>query len=257
MVKKRLKTPEQRKPKRTSPRKGKGGVKIELQEGADTAVRLLKEIQEHRLDPRDLTIDQRRACLMVIADGTRTTSQLARIFRCTPYKIQSDIAAIRKEVGRSKLKWGAEEVIGQAVMAAEIASARALKEGDVGLFWTINRDLARLMKELGVVEPKKAHDGMRITVEAMGESYERVTRRLAETLDPALTGEVIDQGPRHETQLNPPPLPLSKRFPREPQQAPPPVEIVLPAKPSTPPEGNFAVPQNPETPEEEDPQEAL
>lgn len=229
---KRLKKPTKDKPTRTSPRKGKGGPKaLEIQEGRNTAVALLKDIQEHRLDPRDLDAEQRRSCLILLADGTRTTSTLARIFKVTPHRIQDDLGKIRAEIGKVKRRWGADEVVGQAVMAADRASARALQEGNTGLYWTIQRDLARLMKELGVVERVEEQSGLKITVEALGEGYERVSRRLSEALDPVLTGEVIDQRPRHKTQLRPPALPLERKFASEPTSPPPQVELVVPQEP--------------------------
>ncbi len=174
----------------------------------DTPVRLLHEIREHRVDPRDLNPNQRRSLLMLMANGKQTSSELAAWFHVSPQTIRKDLATIRREVGREVREWGVEEVVGQLTMTADRCAATAMKHDDVGLAWSIQRDLVRLLKELGVVGGE-TQDGVRITVEALGAGYERARKALGRALDPRLTGEHVGTPERI---TGPPPLPLRPRI---------------------------------------------
>ena len=161
----------------------------------DTAIRLLQDLKDGLIDPLDVTRTQRKACLMLLANGSQTTAQLGVLFRVRPKTIRTDLKDIREEVGREVRTWTLEEVLGQVVMAADKCSAMAMKHNDPGLSWTINRDLVKLLVEFGIVEPTHSKDSLTITVESIGRGYEKASRLLTTALDPRLTGEVIDVTP--------------------------------------------------------------
>ena len=52
---------------------------------------------------------------------------------------------------------------------------------------------ALLLKELGVVGPEQNKDSMTITIESIGQGYERARKVLSRALDPRLTGEVVEE----------------------------------------------------------------
>jgi hypothetical protein len=178
-----------------------------LQRGNDTAIRLLGDLKDGLIDPLDVTPTQRRACLLLLANGSQTTAELAALFHVSTSSIRGDLKAIREEVGREVREWSLEEVLGQAVMAADKCSAMAMKQNDPGLSWTINRDLVKLLKDLGVVEPAHSADSLTITVESIGRGYEKAARVLTTALDPRLTG-VVESSPPSEGGL--PALPLGE-----------------------------------------------
>lgn len=175
-----------------SPGGGQPGAQASiLSAGADTALRLLQDIRQHRIDPRDLSPNQRRSCLMLLANGSQTSTELAAMFRTSPSTIRMDLKKVREEVGREVREWTTSEVVGQLALMAEKTTAAAMKQEDPGLAWTIQRDLAKLLKELGVVRPEVDRSGFRMTVEAIGDGYERAREALQLALNPVLTGQQV------------------------------------------------------------------
>ena len=163
-----------------------------LSESAETAVTLLEDLRVHRLDARDLTVQQRRSCLLLMANGSQTSAEIAAVFRVSPSCIRRDLQAIRTEVGRIVRGYTIEEVLGQLALASEKCTAMAMKESDPGLAWTIQRDFAKLLKEFGVVSSTEERNSFTVTIEAIGKGYERATKVLGRVLDPRLTGEILD-----------------------------------------------------------------
>ena len=159
-----------------------------LPRSADTAVRLITDLKEGLIDALDITRTQRKACLALLAHGSQTTAELAVLFRCSAQTIRGDIKILREEIGREVREWTIEEVIGQAVMAADKCSAMAMRQQDPGLSWTINRDLVKLLVDLGVIEPQGRRDAMTITIESISQGYEKASKVLTTALDPRLTG---------------------------------------------------------------------
>lgn len=179
--------------KRVVPAPNGEGAKVDaLPPTADTALRLLEDIQKHRVDPSDLTPTQRRACLLLLANGSQTSVELAALFKVSPSCIRMDLKQLRDERGREVRDWTLNEVLGDVALTAEKCAAQAMKGNDPGLAWTIKRDFAKLMKEFGVIEPTRDESGFRMTIEGIGQGYEKARRALTLALDPRLTGEVID-----------------------------------------------------------------
>jgi len=192
---------------------GKGAMATELREGADTALRLLQDIKAKRIDPRDLEASQRRACLLLLANGTQTSAEMAAMFGVASSTIRKDLKKIREELGREVKQWTLEEVLGDLALTADKCSANAMRQEDPGLSWTIKRDFAKILKEFGVIGPQEEKNSLTVTLQGIGEGYERARAALVKGLDPRLTGEVIDvEGEVKEGGDHPPPLPLDRRL---------------------------------------------
>lgn len=172
---------------------GEGARADKLRAKADTPLRLLKDIEAGRIDPRDLSVDQRRACLVGLANGKRTSPQLAVVFGCSAKVIRDDLAYIRRTIGREVTEWTLEEVVGDLAMAAEKATAGAMKEGDYGLMWTVRKEFARMLMDLGVVRKQDDQSGFKATIELVGSRYAHATLAVTQMLDPLLTG-MVGQG---------------------------------------------------------------
>ncbi len=176
--------------------RGQTGSKVDaLSASADTAVRLLQDIKAHRLDPKDLSPGQRRACLVLCAHGTMTSTELAVMFRTTPSTIRMDLKKIREEVGRDVKTWTLAEVLGDLSLVAEKTTAMALKAEDPGLAWSIRRDMAKMLKELGVIGQEADKGGFKLTIEAMGQGYERTKEALKLAMNSKLTGMIDEPTP--------------------------------------------------------------
>lgn len=192
--------------------KGKSGTGMrrtdimKRQRDTDTALRLVHDIKDGLVDPRGLSQKQRRACLVFFADGSKTSTQLGVMFKVSAATIRTDLKAMRAEIGVEYSEWGVAEVIGDLGIAAESFVSKALKQGDVGLAWSIKKDFAKTLKDLGLIGPQGDKDGLKITIETMGENYARATSKLARALNPALTGEVIEVEPAKPRKTKVPPL---------------------------------------------------
>lgn len=160
--------------------------------GSGTPLELMKALNKKTLNPETLTRDQRKAVLTLMGLGKQTGPELAVILGCSAFTIRKLHREIRHERGGEVTSWTREEILGSMVMAAEKCSAMAYDQEDAQLAWAIERDKVKLLKEVGVLEPTSSQEGIRLTIEALGERYERATGILASRLDPRLTGRVVD-----------------------------------------------------------------
>ena len=126
--------------------------------------------------------------------------------------IRKDLMKIRAELGREVKEWTLEEVLGDLALAADKCSAQAMRQEDPGLSWTIRRDFAKLLKAFGVVQNSDERSSMTLTIEGIGEGYERARAALIRGLDPRLTGEVVEIEGEVRDASSPPPLPLDRRL---------------------------------------------
>lgn len=196
MAKRRRKiSPERTKPDGT-PRGNRPPVKLALPPSQGTAIRLLEDLQKGRITPGDLSPKQRRACLLVAADGRRTSTELAALFQVRPSTIRRDMQKIREEIGSEYSEWGLNEVIGDLALAKERCVQGALKQDDYGLAWTIHREFAKTLIDTGVVKRKDQAEGFELTLRAVGSRYEEAVQVLAQGggFDPRLAGVVQPEG---------------------------------------------------------------
>lgn len=172
------------------------GPGLRLPADQDTPERLLKDLVERRLDPRDLSRTQRQAILLLQIKGKHTAAELASMLKVSPTQIRNDLREIRRQVGREVKDWSLEEVAGGMVLAAERYQARAVAQDDVALAWAIERDKVKLLQQIGLLGQREHEGGVRLTLEVMGKGYERTREILGKALDPRLTGQVMEDEPQ-------------------------------------------------------------
>ena len=126
-------------------------------------------------------------------NGKQTSAELAEVFRVSPGLIRRDLQAIRKLRGREVREWGIDEVVGDLVASSEKCYHEAMSQEDVALAWSIKRDTVKLLRELGIGEARDDRDRMLITIETVGQGYERAREQLGRALDPVLTGLIVEQ----------------------------------------------------------------
>lgn len=163
-----------------------------LKKSENTAVRLLRDINEHLLDPKELSKTQRKSVLCLMSDGSRTTNEIAAMFGVGAQTIRNDLREIREELGREVGTWSLDTVVGDLAIASESLYSKAMKAGDYALAWTIKKDLVKQLREMGVIGGVKDNSGLRITIEGMSGRYDNATKVLASQFSHAITGEVID-----------------------------------------------------------------
>ena len=173
-------------------------INLSLPRSHDTAMRLLKDLDEGRRDSKDLSANQRRAVLMVIL-GKKTSAQLGAMFGVSSETIRRDVRKIQAKVGSEVMEWGIKEVVGDLALAKERCVAEASGQGDPGLVWTIHKEYAKLLLDLGVIEKRNEQEGFELTIRGVGDRYEAAVQAISGKLDPLVSG------------VQPPRLPLKDR----------------------------------------------
>ncbi len=207
---------------------------------------LLAELKAKRVDPRTFSREQRQACVALLMNGKLTTHELASLFGVSSNTMGEDVRLIRREYGRLVKTWTPEDVVGKLAMAADKFTTLALKQEDVGLAWTIQRDLVELLLKLGV--GKDAHGtgevtGLKVTIETVSQGHGKARGLLARAMNPLLSGEevVVDatsvpategdeelaapQTPDDDEEPAPPMLPVRSKRVSEPKADPGRVEV--------------------------------
>ncbi len=152
--------------------------------------RILDEVRSGRLDVRDFSPGQRRGVLAAIVDGKRTRKDLAAFFKVSIKRIDDDLRRIRARSGAIVAAWDVPTVLGFLQDAAERAGHLALERKDGLGYWSIQRDLVRSMKELGLFGVKGDRESVRMTLEVLGARYGDATAKLAIAMnDPSACGE--------------------------------------------------------------------
>lgn len=181
-------------PKRIAdPQTGADAFKLPKRGGRSIdAILLLQDIKANRRKPEDLSSEQRRACLLLMANGKQTLAEIAHVLHVSRDTIVKDMRKVRARLGREVKGFSLDVVLGQLAHCAERFTAQALKQEDTALAWSIQRDFVRTLKELGILGKQEATDGLRVTIETLGTGYERAREALSKVFDPKLTGEVVD-----------------------------------------------------------------
>lgn len=191
-------------------RKRKSQLEDLSQADHTSAIALLGKLEDKTLDPKILTRKQRRACLAVVANGNHTAHALAHLFGVSSFTIRSDLKRIREELGGEVRHWSLDYVLGDLMMTADVCASRAMAEGDYGMAWKIKSESVKHLRELGVIGERKDQEGIRVTVEAIGQGYDKVRDALVYAMDPVLSGEE-DQGPVIDVEARTLELPLNGR----------------------------------------------
>lgn len=188
-------------------------------------MRIVRDIQDGRADPRTLEPKQRRAVLAILADGRFSTLDLANILKTTRKKIELDLIRMRRELGAEIVSWDTATAVGYLAAGVDRCYAQAMHDGDVGLANSIRSGFVRQLKELGVIGPKDANAGVKITLEMVGDNLQRATEALEQAFNPLLSGERLDprtvEGKKVET---PKKLPLNEVIPSE-DTSPPEIHV--------------------------------
>lgn len=156
---------------------------------------LLNQAMEMGADPATFSPEERRmvvAHLKFEVGSVTSVSKLAEKMNVSVTTIRRDLEAIRKSVGKQTGLWTLDDVLGNMMQNAERCIEMAYERKDYGSVWGIVKDQTKLLKEMGVVESKNEQNALTITIKKIEEAYPNALTRIATSLDPMLTGEVID-----------------------------------------------------------------
>lgn len=126
---------------------------------AGNVVDILKRIRERSLDPKEISIPDRRVCVAYLRLEGYTQEEIAEIFKINRQTIIRDEKANRQEAARLVDEIDVKSVAGDLIISASHLSAKALREKDYGLAWRIKTELIDKLQSLGYLprSPEKHH----------------------------------------------------------------------------------------------------
>lgn len=116
---------------------------------AGNVVDILKRIREGLLDPKEISISDRRVCVAYLRLEGYRQEEIAQIFKVHRLTIIRDEKANRKDAAKLVDEIDVKSVAGNLIVWARNLTAKALREKDYGLAWKIQRDLISDLQSLG------------------------------------------------------------------------------------------------------------
>jgi len=120
---------------------------------------ILKRIRERSLDPKEISISDRRVCIAYLRLEGYTQEEIAQIFKVHRQTIIRDEKANRQEAAKLVDEIDVKCIAGDLIISASHLAAKALREKDYGLAWKIQRELINDLQGLGYLprSPEQYH----------------------------------------------------------------------------------------------------
>jgi len=155
----------------------------------------LKKIREGFLDPKEISISDRRVCVAYLRLEGYTQEEIAEIFKVHRQTIIRDERANRREAAKLVDEIDVKSVAGSLIAWARHLAAKALREKNYALAWKIQRDLVSDLQSLGYLprSPEQYHVQIGTFLDLV---------QLAKT---KVDAEVIEPGSNNKNKLPPAP----------------------------------------------------
>jgi predicted DNA-binding protein (UPF0251 family) len=126
---------------------------------AGNVVDILKRIREGLLDPKEISISDRRVCAAYLRLEGYTQEEIAQIFKVHRQTIIRDEKANRQEAAKLVDEIDVKSITGDLIISASHLAAKALREKDYGLAWRIKTELIDKLQSLGYLphSPEQYH----------------------------------------------------------------------------------------------------
>jgi len=160
---------------------------------AGNVVDILKRIREGLLDPKEISISDRRVCVAYLRLEGYTQEEIAQIFKVHRQTIIRDEKANRMDAARLVDEIDVKSTAGSLIVWAGHLAAKALREKDYGLAWKIQRDLISDLQSLGYLprSPEQYHVQIGTFVDLVQLAMKKVD------------AEVIEPGAKNKNKLPP------------------------------------------------------
>jgi len=122
---------------------------------AGNVVDILKRIREGLLDPKEISIYDRRVCVAYLRLEGYGQEAISQIFKVHRQTVTRDEKANRLEAAKLVDEIDARSVAGNLIVWARNLTAKALREKNYGLAWKIQRELISDLQSLGYL-PRSA-----------------------------------------------------------------------------------------------------
>ncbi len=116
---------------------------------AGNVVDILNRIREGSLDPKEISVSDRRVCVAYLRLEGYTQEDIAEIFKISRQTIIRDEKANRQEAAKLVDEIDVKSIAGDLIISASHLAAKALREKDYGLAWRIKTELIGKLQSLG------------------------------------------------------------------------------------------------------------
>ena len=152
-------------------------------EMADNVVDILKRIREGFLDPKKISVSERRVCVTYLRLEGYTQEEIAEIFNVHRQTIIRDEKANRKETAKLVDEIDVKSIAGSLIALARHLSVKAIREKDYGLAWKIERELITYLQSLGYLP--RSPEQHQVQIGTFLDLVELATRKVeAEVIEP-------------------------------------------------------------------------
>jgi len=126
---------------------------------AGNIVDILRKIREGFLNPKEISISDRRVCVAYLRLEGYRQEEIAQIFKVHRQTVIRDEKANRLEAAKLVDDIDVKSVAGNLMGWARNLTAKALREKDYGLAWRIQRELVSDLQSLGYLprSPEQYH----------------------------------------------------------------------------------------------------
>jgi len=162
---------------------------------AGNVVDILKRIRERSLDPKEISIPDRRVCIAYLRLEGYTQEDVAEIFKISRQTIIRDEKANRQEAAKLVDEIDVKSIAGDLIISASHLAAKALREKDYGLAWRIKTELIGKLQSMGYLprSPEQYHVQIGTFVDLVQLAMKKVD------------AEVIEPGANNKNELPPAP----------------------------------------------------
>lgn len=112
-------------------------------------VDILKRIRDGVLDPKEISVTDRRICVSYLRLEGYRQEEIAQIFKVHRLTIMRDEKANRKDAAKLVDEIDVKSVAGNLIIWARNLAAKALRKKDFALAWKIRRELISDLQSLG------------------------------------------------------------------------------------------------------------
>lgn len=161
----------------------------------DNVVDILKRIREGSLDPKEISISDRRVCIAYLRLEGYRQEEIAHIFKVHRQTIIRDEKANRKDAAKLVDEIDVKSVAGNLIIWARNLAAKALREKDYGLAWKIQRDLISDLQSLGYLP--RSPEQYNVQIGTFVDLVQLATKKV--------DAKVIEHGANNKNELPPAP----------------------------------------------------
>ena len=150
---------------------------------SENALDTLKRIREGLVDPKEVSILDRRTCVAYLRSEGYTQEEIAEIFNVHRVTIARDEKTISKELAKLVDEIEVKAIAGDLIAYARHLTAKAIRQKDYSLAWKIKRELIYDLQSLGYLP--KAPEQHQLQISTFVDLIEMANKQIkAEVIEP-------------------------------------------------------------------------